>query len=344
MDPTRPTTMAHVFMLETDSPLVHLPDIGSYNLYFGWYLGELEQNDRFFDAFHTKYPDRVIGFSEYGADANPAFQSEVPDRGDYSEQYQCLYHEHLLRCIDERPYLWATHVWNLFDFAADGRDEGGKHGVNQKGLVTMDRKVKKDAFYLYKAAWNRKEAFVHLCGRRFADRTGDETEIRVYSNQPSVALYVDGEFREEKRGERVFVFRIPLTGEHTVEARANGCSDAITVRKAEQPNPAYRMMQDGGIVNWFDKEDFREGYYSIRDTMGALMADPGTAPIVGRLMARARASRGDVASAASRNKNLEAMMAGVSLQSLLKQAGEAVPQDAVRELNAALQKIPKKSL
>ena len=152
LDSTRPTTMAHVFMLETDSPILDIPDIGSYNLYFGWYLGELAQNDRFFDEFHRKVPRRVIGFSEYGADANPQFHAEHPERGDYTEEYQCLYHEHILKLIEARPYLWATHVWNLFDFAADGRDEGGKRGENQKGLVCFDHKTRKDAFYLYKAA------------------------------------------------------------------------------------------------------------------------------------------------------------------------------------------------
>lgn len=114
-------------------------DVNSYNLYFGWYLGELEQNDEFFDAFHAKYPDKPIGLSEYGADANPAFQSSKPEKGDYNETYQCVYHEHMLKMISARPWLWATHVWNMFDFAADGRDEGGKHGENQKGLVTFDR-------------------------------------------------------------------------------------------------------------------------------------------------------------------------------------------------------------
>lgn len=86
LDSTRPTTMAHVFMLETDSPLTGLSDIGSYNLYFGWYIGELAQNDAFFDAYHQKFPGRCIGFSEYGADANPRFQTSAPDKGDYTEQ------------------------------------------------------------------------------------------------------------------------------------------------------------------------------------------------------------------------------------------------------------------
>ena len=190
MDKTRPTTMAHVFMLEQESELIPIADIGSYNLYFGWYLGELEQNDTFFDEYHRKYPNRVIGFSEYGADANPQYQSAHPEKGDYSESYQCVYHEHIMKCIEARPYLWATHVWNLFDFAADGRDEGGKNGENQKGLVTFDRKLRKDAFYLYKAYWS-KEPFVHLCGRRYADRTEEVTEIKVYSNRSEVTLLVD---------------------------------------------------------------------------------------------------------------------------------------------------------
>lgn len=146
-------------MLETDSPMLEIPDMNSYNLYFGWYIGELEQNDSFFDEYHSTYPDRVIGLSEYGADANPAYHSANPERGDYTEEYQCVYHEHMAKMIEERPYLWATHVWNLFDFAADGRDEGGKHGENMKGLVTVDRMDKKDAFYVYKAYWSK----AHLC-------------------------------------------------------------------------------------------------------------------------------------------------------------------------------------
>ena len=171
MDSTRPTTMAHAFMLEHENPLVNLPDIASYNLYFGWYLRNLDHNDSFFDEYHEKFPNRVMGFSEYGADANAAFQSSQPEAGDYSEQYQCVYHEYILDCIERHPWLWATHVWNMFDFAVDGRDEGGAHGLNQKGVVSFDRKLKKDAFYLYKAAWNKTEDFVHLCRRRSQSRS-----------------------------------------------------------------------------------------------------------------------------------------------------------------------------
>lgn len=340
MDKTRPTTMAHVFMLETDSPLIDVADIGSYNLYFGWYLGELSQNDSFFDEYHAKFPHRSIGFSEYGADANPKYQSAAPERGDYSESYQCVYHEHILDCIEKRPYLWATHVWNLFDFAADGRDEGGAHGVNQKGLVTMDRKLKKDAFYLYKAAWSR-EPFVHLCGSRYTDRCEDVTEVKVYSNQPEVLLYVDGKLLDKAEGICIFVFRVPINGEHVLEAKSGELSDCIRIRRVEQPNLDYQFAQEGGIVNWFDKEDFKSGYFSIRDTMGTLQAHPQAGAIVGRMMEKARASRGDVAKSTEGNQNLQKMMAGMSLESLLKQAKGAITAEQIRELNAALQQIKK---
>ena len=339
MDKTRPTTMAHVFMLETDSPLIGIADIGSYNLYFGWYLGELEQNDSFFDRYHAEHPDRVMGFSEYGADANPRFQSAHPEKGDYSESYQCVYHEHLLKCIEERPWLWATHVWNLFDFGADGRDEGGKSGENQKGLVTFDRSVKKDAFYLYKAAWS-KVPFVHLCGRRYVDRAEEKTEIKVYSNQQEITLYVDGREYAKKKGERIFTFEVELSSAHTITAQTGEYRDTMTVRRAEAPNPDYCLL-GGEVVNWFEADTFDPACFSIKDTLGTLMRHPGTAAIVGRMMEAARTTRGDVAAATAGNANLEKMMAGMSLQSLLKQAGPAIGQEQIRSLNAALQKIPK---
>ena len=342
LDTTRPTVMADVFMLETDSPMLEIPEMNSYNLYFGWYLGELEQNDSFFDAYHKTYPDRVIGLSEYGADANPAYHSANPERGDYTEEYQCIYHEHMAKMIGERPYLWATHVWNLFDFAADGRDEGGKHGVNQKGLVTMDRKLRKDAFYLYKAAWNHKEPFVHLCGSRYVERCGDTTKIKVYSNQQQVTLLVDGREAGTCTGNRIFVFTIPLTeGEHRVEAMASHCSDVMTIRKAARENPAYCFRQKGDVINWFDKEIFCEDCYSLRDTFGTLLANPESAELVNAIMAKARAARGDVAKSTAQNQNLQKMMSGIRMENLLKQAGPALKADDIIGLNQALQKIKK---
>lgn len=341
MDKTRPTTMAHPFMLEHESPLIQISDIGSYNLYFGWYMGTLEQNDSFFDEYHEKYPKRIMGFSEYGADANVRFQTAHPEQGDYSEQYQCLYHESLLGTIRRHPWMWATHLWNMFDFAADGRDEGGAHGLNQKGLVTFDRKMKKDAFYLYKATWNKEEPFVHICGRRYVDRTEQETEVRVYSNQHQVTLMVDGQKVDELEGETVFVFKLPISGRHTVKAVADSCQDEITVCKVDRPNKAYCLGKTGSVSNWFDEAEFKSDHYSIRDSFGVLMAHPQAGKLVGDLMRKIVESRGDVAKTAHKNPNLQKMLAGMSFQVLLKQAGDSVSEATCKELNAALQKIPK---
>lgn len=339
MDATRPTTMANVFMLETDSPILDIPDVNSYNLYFGWYLGELEQNEEFFDEYHSKYPDRPIGFSEYGADANPRFQNSQPEKGDYSETYQAVYHEHMLEMIEKRPWLWATHVWNLFDFAADGRDEGGKHGENQKGLVTFDRRTRKDAFYLYKAAWN-KEPMVHICGSRYVDRAEDVTEVKVYSNADQVSLYVDGQHFATQDGHRVFRFQVPISGEHVIEARAAGQSENIQVRRVEKENPDYIFVKKQDVVNWFDQEALDPNCFSVSDTLADLRANPEAGAIVEQMMAKGAASRGDVAESVKDNPALQRMMGRMTLISLLKQAGN-IEEESIRQLNRVLQGIKK---
>ena len=340
MDQTRLTTMADVFMLEIDSPILEIPDINSYNLYFGWYLGELEQTDEFFDEYHAKYPNRVIGFSEYGADANPAFHSSHPEKGDYTEEYQALYHEHMLRMIEKRPYLWATHVWNLFDFAADGRDEGGKHGENQKGLVTFDRMLRKDAFYLYKAAWNKKEPFVHLCGKRYINRCEEETEIKVYSNQPHVKLYVDGAFVGEQDGETVFRFRIPLLGEHLIEAFAGDAHESMCIRRVSEPDESYIFNKAAvSVTNWFDSDDIDPTCFSIMDTLGEIRQHPQAGAIVNQMMAKGASERGDVADAVKDNPALQRMMGRMTMLSLLKQGG--ADEESIKQLNRILQGIKK---
>lgn len=341
LDPTRPTTMANVFMLDIDSPLLEIPDVNSYNLYFGWYLGELDQNDDFFDTYHAKYPERCIGFSEYGADANPAYQSAHPEKGDYTETYQCVYHEHMAKMIADRPWLWATHVWNMFDFAADGRDEGGKNGENQKGLVTFDRKIKKDAFYLYKAYWS-KQPFVHTCGSRYVDRTEDVTEIKVYSNLPEVSLYKDGHLVESKKGDKVFVFNVPISGKHSIEARAGAYSSVILVNKVAEPNPAYAMSNRQVVNNWFDGE-LDETCWSVKDNMAAAMADAKVGPVLKAITDKAAAARGDVAAAVKDNPALVAMMERamqrMTVESMLKQAG--TDAESIKQLNRVLQGIKK---
>lgn len=350
MDPTRPTVMAHAFMLEKDSPLIGIADLGCYNLYFGWYLGELDQNDSFLDEYHSLYPERAIGLAEYGADANIQFHAEHPAQGDYSEEFQCVYHEHMVRMIQDRPYLWTTYVWNLFDFAADGRDEGGKKGQNQKGLVEFDHKTRKDAFYLYKALWSR-EPFVHLCGKRFVNRAGETTRVRVYTNQERVTLYdgtriVARKERQDAAQPGVFLFDVPLHAEMylSVVADSGGQTvrDEMTLRQVPEPDLSYQFGGAGAVVNWFDKITIDPAYYSIRDTLGELEQNPGTKTIVDRMMQRAAASRGDVAKSTAGNRALQKMMAGMTLESLLKKAGSnVISPEMMQTINEALQKVKK---
>ncbi|MCM1049402.1 MAG: glycoside hydrolase family 2 protein [Clostridiales bacterium] len=339
LDQSRFTTMADVFMLETDSPILEIPDVNSYNLYFGWYLGELEQNEEFFDEYHAKYPERAIGFSEYGADANPQYQCAAPEKGDYTESYQTVYHEHILEMIEKRPWLWATHVWNMFDFAADGRDEGGKNGQNQKGLVTFDRKLKKDTFYLYKAYWNRKEPFVHIAGGRYIDRTEDVTEVKIYTNQPEVELLVDSKSFATQTGNKIFRFNVPITGEHTLLAKAGECTSSIIIRKVDTPNPDYMYKQTTPVINWFDQGELDESCYSVYDKMEDIRKNPEAAKVIDAMMAKGASSHGDVADAVKDNPNLQRMMGRMTMISLLKQGG--ADEESVRALNRTLQQFKK---
>ena len=271
LDPYRPSTMAHISMLPPDSPFVETADICAWNLYFGWYEGNVSQYKPWLDAFHAAHPRLPVGLSEYGADALVAYQSPKPAVGDYSESYQEYYHEKLLEQIEKMPYLWCTYVWNMFDFAADAREEAGDPGKNHKGLVTYDRKIKKDAFYVYKARWSR-EPFVHLAGSRYVYRHEATTSIRVYTNLPKVALYVDQKLFAEQEGRYLFSFEVPISGRHLIEARAEGCSDTIAIEHVEKPYEGYRCKVKQGAVNWLD--GCSEEGFVVTDRVGDILAVP----------------------------------------------------------------------
>ena len=250
MDPTRPTTLACYAVCHPFHKVAHITDLVSWNLYLGWYVPGLFLNDIWVDFFHKVYPNRPIGYSEYGCEAMPNLHSSKPRRGDHTEEYQAVYHEYLAKFIDERPFMWATHIWNMFDFAADARNQGGEPGMNHKGLVTFDRKIKKDSFYLYKAYWS-KEPFVHLCGSRYVDRAEAVTTVKVYSNQKQVTLYANGTEIGTQTGEKVFTFRVPLQGEVELKAVAGDCTDTSFVRRVDKPNPAYKLRKgEGNGGNW----------------------------------------------------------------------------------------------
>ena len=153
-DPDRPAVQAQVTLVRPNDPVNRLADANAVNLYHGWYFEEAVNVGSALDAFRAANPDIALGLSEYGADATTTYHAAAPTAGDYTEEYQALFHEIYLRNIDERPWLWATFVWNMFDFASVIRNEGGTRGFNMKGLVTRDRSTRKDAFFWYKANWS----------------------------------------------------------------------------------------------------------------------------------------------------------------------------------------------
>ncbi|WP_418585943.1 glycoside hydrolase family 2 protein [Intestinibacter sp.] len=269
MDKTRLTTIACVSMCSMDNEYVQIPDVVSYNHYFGWYGGDTSQNGPWFDEFHAKHPNIPIGCSEYGCEALN-WHTSNPEQGDYTEEYQAYYHEELIKQFFTRKYMWATHVWNMFDFGADARNEGGENGQNHKGLVTFDRKYKKDSFYAYKA-WLSDDPFVHICSKRYVDRVEETTKVTVYSNQPEVELFANGvSLGKQTSPEHFFYFEVPNTGETTLVAVAGECRDESFIRKVEVFNEDYRLKETGAILNWFDINE-REGYLSLNSKIEDIM-------------------------------------------------------------------------
>ncbi|MDD6049781.1 MAG: glycoside hydrolase family 2 TIM barrel-domain containing protein [Clostridiales bacterium] len=238
-DPSRFTTLACYAMCGPFNPVAHITDVVSWNLYLGWYVPGLFLNDLWISFFHLCYPNTPLGYSEYGAEGMPNLHAAHPRRNDHTEEYQAKYHEFMVKCFRRHPYMWANHVWNMFDFAADARDQGGEPGMNHKGLVTFDRRTKKDAFYLYKANWSR-EQFVHICSKRYVERTERTTTIKVYSTEKQVTLIVNGKtFATKRRDDHVFTFRVPMAAEMKVEAVCGHLRDTATFRRVEKKNPAY---------------------------------------------------------------------------------------------------------
>ena len=299
LDPTRLTTIAHVSHTPVDGPMHHITDLESYNHYFGWYGGKMEQNGPWLDKFHADHPDICIGVSEYGCEGIINWHSNTPECKDYTEEYQALYHEHMAQVFEDRPWVWASHVWNMFDFGCAARNEGGVSGRNNKGLVTMDRKTKKDSYFVYQAYWTQ-TPMVHIAGRRHAQRAGETTEIKVYSNQDTVVLYVNGKEVGQQTAHRVFKFDVALNeGFNTILAVAGDVKDSITLEKvAEEPAyytlPEFNERQEG-VANWFKQVgsldldlkapmEFPEGYYSIKDNMEEVSKCPEAFALVAKVV------------------------------------------------------------
>lgn len=338
MDATRLTTMAAVSMCDIHDPYIQIPDVISYNHYFGWYGGDTSMNGPWFDNFHKEFPNIAIGVSEYGCEALNWHTSD-PQQGDYTEEYQTYYHEELIKQLYTRPYLWATHVWNMFDFGADARNEGGENGQNHKGLVTFDRKYKKDAFYAYKA-WLSDEPFVHICGKRYVDRTEDVTKVTVYSNLPEVELFVNGKSlgKQESR-EHFFYFQVPNEGESILTAVAGACGDESHIRKVDTFNEDYRLKEKGAILNWFDITA-PEGYLSLNDRIEDLIKTPEGKKLVMGFIGQMAAGFGG-GEAVNKMLVMLGSFTVVRLLNLMGMTGVVMTKEELLKINEQLNQIKK---
>lgn len=335
LDPERPVTGANLYTVKAGSGLNAVTDMTGYNIYFGWYYGQMQDYDAFLDRLHAKRPELPLGISEYGVDASPKLHSADPKVRDYSEEYQALFHETVYPIFRKKPYLWGSFVWNLFDFASPMRHEGGSVNRNQKGLVTFDRMVRKDAFYYYKAQWSD-DPFVHICSRRFQFRTESVITVKLYTNQKSVRLTINGTAIGEKandgNGTIVFEEVFLQVGENRIEAVSGTLRDACVFLRTDKPEESYVLPDSGAgrtVRNWFLAEDdiIREGYHSIKDTAKDLLKDDRSRAVIERFapdLFRLMTTR-------------DVIPLGLSLQSILSRNPDGIDQKA---LNAALNQIP----
>lgn len=359
MDKTRLTTLAALTMCPIDAEYIKIPDVLSYNHYFGWYGGNTSMNGPWFDEFHKKYPNRAIGISEYGCEALN-WHTSNPEQGDYTEEYQAYYHEELIKQIMDRPYLWATHVWNMFDFAADARSEGGENGMNHKGLVTFDRKYKKDSFYAYQA-WLSDKPMLHICSKRYIDRVEDVTKVTVYSNQDEVELFANSKsVGKQKKGKYpFFYFEVENIGETELKAVAGDLSDTAKIKKVDTPNEAYIMQDEGGVINWFEI-DTPPGYLSVNDSVGDIISSVrgifvllSLIPIIKKAFggnsadeskeAGKKKEKGLSVAGFKPNKTMLEMAKGFSLKRALSMIGGNVTKEEILKINKKLNKIKKKT-
>ena len=352
IDPYRLTTIAHVTMTPKDGPMHEITDVESYNHYFGWYGGKTEDNGPWMDEYHEKYPNRCIGLSEYGCEGIITYQGGNPKCKDYSEAYQAGYHEYMAHMLERRPWIFCSYVWNMFDFGCAARSEGGVTGRNNKGLVTMDRKIKKDSFYLYKAYWNP-EPMVHICDKRYSLRSGENTQIRVYTNQERVTLFVNGEemaVNEVKR--HVASFPISLSGgKNAILVKAGDVWDAVTIDRVEKEPESYVFPEaserEEGVANWFqevgslnlsEEMKYPEDRYHIRCTLEEISENDEAMELVTKAMKLITGMT------LAKEEGMWDMMKKMKLESMKEMLGAMAPDGFLESLNMKLNEIKKENL
>ncbi|MDE6552324.1 MAG: glycoside hydrolase family 2 protein, partial [Muribaculaceae bacterium] len=232
IDPTRMTMGAS----NQNDDFNGFTDIIAFNKYFGWYGGEPSELGAWLDGEHSAHPERKIGMSEYGAGGSVLQQSEELVKPEpwghwHPENWQTNYHIESYRQLAERDYLWCNFIWCMFDFCAASRNEGDTPGRNDKGLVTYDRNTRKDAFYFYKANWNKEDKFVHIAGKR-QPHSGDIMTVEAFSNDGAGELYVNGKKFGKADPDNVNVLtweKVPISPGTVIEVRTKHATDTFTL-------------------------------------------------------------------------------------------------------------------
>ena len=348
LDPSRYTAEANIYSVANESPLNRMADLVGYNLYYGWYYDKMTGLQQRLDEFHMACPDVPLLVTEYGVDTNPGYHSYEPKTKDYSEEYQLLFSENALKAFEERDYFVGSYVWNLCDFGSANRDEGGKQGQNQKGLVTIDRKIKKDAYYLYKANWS-KESFVKLAGSRFVNRHQEENTITVLSNLKKLEVYVNGKLagvKEQPEPMTNFTVVLPM-GENKITAKGfdqteTVYEDEMVLHRVTEPDKSYEYVQKdqgGNVINWFEKFDLEDAgteeialnpeCYSSMDKLGEIMKHPKGEAIILKYF-------GEMV-----DHPKFAMMKVMTLDAMSKLKNLGIPKELILVINRELQQIKK---
>jgi beta-galactosidase len=347
-DPTRLSTMANVSFVNEKDEYNFITDILGYNHYFGWYSGKPEDFVEWIDSYHKTNPKVALGISEYGVEGIVEYHNNDPKVRDYSEEYHALCHEKIWKIFETRPFLWSTYVWNMFDFGANIRDEGGVKGRNNKGLVTYDRKIKKDAFYMYKAHWSD-EKFVHITSKRFVDRADESINLKIYSNCQQVTLYANGkELDSIVSDDKVFIFENIFLQEGMNAVRAVGRQDGAVLvdtaffNKVAEPNSSYETADEGkgeSAENWFQMPDFSEveieeieitdDVYSTRSTFGDLVKNEETKEVLRKYMGKLD------------EHPMFAMTLGMTVEQVASMAKEVYTEKMMYMLNKDLTRIKK---
>lgn len=221
LDPNRFVGLTECSVLKNKGYNTLKCDYISENRYNGWYYKVGNMNTFTNEMKFVNKEMGICNVAEYGAGINPFCHTvdtlKMQNRKNnayHYEEYGNLVHESHVQQIIDMPFLNFTSAWILFDFPVANRTEGfmdsddGKYFtenknrkyINDKGLVTRDRKIKKDIFYLYKSLWNKKETTVYITSHRLHSYPENKPiYIKVYSNAKSLTLYQNGEKIETKQ-------------------------------------------------------------------------------------------------------------------------------------------------